>query len=233
MNHDARTNGYCTNGQPHPRRDHRDVAGQIDRQLEEDSGSHFGVEFRRNNFGARDRVFDLRLAASNADFEAYEAKTIRLIASLERQSNIIWRKRWTWGVATELLATDERGVFDDPTQKETRTFLIGALPLNIAYDEKTGAHKATTDVRTAGVWARIVDAFTPLHFGNFGGLPVKILWCIGGLTPGALAVTGSLIWWNRRKSRRLDKRPLAPGRILHTGAAPASSRTREEASVIR
>lgn len=93
-----------------------------------------GVEFRRNNFGARDRVFDLRLAASNADFEAYEAKTIRLLASLERQSNIIWRKRWTWGVGTEFLATDERGVFNDPAQKETRTFLIGALPLSVAYD---------------------------------------------------------------------------------------------------
>ena len=93
-----------------------------------------GVEFRRNNFGRRDRIFDLQLSASHTRFDAYEAKTIRLLASIERQSNIIWRKRWTWGVATELLATDERGVFNDPLVKETKTFLIGALPLSVGYD---------------------------------------------------------------------------------------------------
>ena len=93
-----------------------------------------GVEFRRNNFRRRDRVFDLQLSASHSKFDAYEAKTIRLLASLERQSNIIWRKRWTWGVATELLATDERGVFNDPLVKETKTFLISALPASVGYD---------------------------------------------------------------------------------------------------
>ena len=93
-----------------------------------------GVQFRRSNFRARDVVLDLQLAASNSNFEAYEAKTVRFLASVERQSNIIWRKRWTWGAGVELLATDERGVFNNPLEEETRTFLIGALPLNIAYD---------------------------------------------------------------------------------------------------
>ncbi len=93
-----------------------------------------GVEFRRNNFMRRDRVFDLQLSASHTEFDAYEARTIRLFSSLERQSNIIWRKDWTWGIGTEFLATDERGVFEDPTVKETKTFLIGAVPLSVAYD---------------------------------------------------------------------------------------------------
>ena len=39
--------------------------------------------------------------------------------------------------------------------------------------------------------------FGYLHFGNFGGVPVKILWFILGLAPAALAVTGTLMWWNR------------------------------------
>jgi translocation and assembly module TamA len=93
-----------------------------------------GVEFRRNNLGARDRVLDVQLSASHTKFDAYEARTIRFFGSVERQSNIIWRKKWTWGVGTELLATDERGVFLDPTIKETKTFLIAALPLSVAYD---------------------------------------------------------------------------------------------------
>ncbi len=93
-----------------------------------------GVEFRRNNFMRRDRILDFQLSASHTNFDAYEARTIRFLGSLERQSNIIWRKRWTWGVGAELLATDERGVFNDPTQKQTKTFLITALPLNLAFD---------------------------------------------------------------------------------------------------
>ncbi|HUG45313.1 MAG TPA: BamA/TamA family outer membrane protein [Sphingomicrobium sp.] len=94
----------------------------------------FGVQFRRNNFGARDRVFELHLAASSVQYDAFDARTIRFLASLERQSNIIWRKRWTWGIGAELLATDERGVFADPLLKETRTFLIAALPAHLAHD---------------------------------------------------------------------------------------------------
>jgi uncharacterized iron-regulated membrane protein len=36
-----------------------------------------------------------------------------------------------------------------------------------------------------------------LHYGNFGGTPVKILWLILGLAPALLFVTGFLMWWNR------------------------------------
>jgi uncharacterized iron-regulated membrane protein len=100
---------------------------------------------------------------------------------------------------------------------EPRGLLRGPYGCSVFYDEKTGAHKATTDVRTAGAWTQIVDAFTPLHFGTFGGLPVKILWCLGGLTPGMLAITGSLVWWHRRNSRH------AGGRVsLHTEAEAAA-----------
>ena len=48
----------------------------------------------------------------------------------------------------------------------------------------------------------MTDSFEPLHFGTFGALPVKILWCLGDLAPGILAITGYILWWKR-------KRPLA------------------------
>ena len=48
---------------------------------------------------------------------------------------------------------------------------------------------------------RIEATFFPLHVGNFGGLPVKLLYVLIGLTPGALAITGFLLWW-RRAGRR-------------------------------
>jgi translocation and assembly module TamA len=92
------------------------------------------VELRRSNFGRRDQVIDVQALASKTDYDAYRARTVRIGAFIERQSNIIWRKKWTYSLGTDLILTDERGVFDDPTTKETRTFKIAALPAMLRYD---------------------------------------------------------------------------------------------------
>lgn len=43
--------------------------------------------------------------------------------------------------------------------------------------------------------------FGKLHFGNFGGWPVKALWVVLGLSPAALFITGFTMWWNRVLSK--------------------------------
>jgi uncharacterized iron-regulated membrane protein len=78
-------------------------------------------------------------------------------------------------------------------------FLTGPYGSTVSYDAQTHVFKAAHDIRQAGLWSRIADTFTPLHYGTFGGLPVKILWCLGGLTPGILAVTGFIMWRLRRR----------------------------------
>lgn len=40
---------------------------------------------------------------------------------------------------------------------------------------------------------------SPLHFGNYGGMPIKIIYCLLGLTPGILSVTGFFLWLRKRK----------------------------------
>lgn len=42
----------------------------------------------------------------------------------------------------------------------------------------------------------------PLHFGNYGGLPLKLVYCVLGLTPALLSITGFLIWRKRTKRAR-------------------------------
>jgi len=71
---------------------------------------------------------------------------------------------------------------------------------SVAFDPQTGALKSVSDIRNAGAWEQITDTFYPLHFGSFGGGLVKALWCLGGLAPGILAISGFLIW--RKRTRR-------------------------------
>ena len=53
----------------------------------------------------------------------------------------------------------------------------------------------------------ILTWLTPLHVGNFGGMPVKIAWLILGLAPPVLFATGFVTWWTRvvRPTRRIEK----------------------------
>lgn len=121
------------------------------------------AELRRSNFRRRDQVLDILALASNVDRDAYRAKTLQLSGLIERQSNIIWRKKWTWSYGADLIATDERGIFDDLSNKETRTFFIAALPLSLRYDGSNDLLDPTTGFRLGGRISPEISA----HGGKF------------------------------------------------------------------
>ncbi|MEO1575155.1 MAG: PepSY-associated TM helix domain-containing protein, partial [Pseudomonadota bacterium] len=52
--------------------------------------------------------------------------------------------------------------------------------------------------RLGGAAGPVLDAMFPLHFGNFGGVVVKYLWFALGLGTAFLAVSGAMIWLERR-----------------------------------
>jgi len=108
------------------------------------------VELRRSNFGRRDQVFALQALASHQKYDAYEARTVLLSGDIERQSNFIWQKKWTWTYGATVLATDERGVFDSTGEKDTRTFLIAAAPLSLGYDGSDSLLDPTRGFRLSG-----------------------------------------------------------------------------------
>jgi translocation and assembly module TamA len=108
------------------------------------------VSFRRNNFRQRDQVLNLQALASNTDRTAYKAKTVLIGGSIERQSNIIWQKKWTYSLGADLLATSERGVFDSLGLKDTRTFLIAAFPASLGYDGSDSLLDPTRGFRLNG-----------------------------------------------------------------------------------
>jgi uncharacterized iron-regulated membrane protein len=55
--------------------------------------------------------------------------------------------------------------------------------------------------RTSG--DRVMAWIGPLHTGNFGGMPVKLLYAVIGLAFPALFLTGFVMWWLRVVRRRL------------------------------
>jgi translocation and assembly module TamA len=109
-----------------------------------------GVQFRRSNFLRRDQYLNLQASAAHRKFDAYEARTVQLLGNIERLSNFIWQKKWTWTGGGEFLATDERGVFDASGIKDTRTFLIAALPLGLGYDGSDSLLDPTDGFRLNG-----------------------------------------------------------------------------------
>ncbi len=63
----------------------------------------------------------------------------------------------------------------------------------------------------------VLDWFGYIHFGTFGGVPTQIPWVFLGLTPGALFVTGFLMYWNRvlgKKWSRLHRPSPARDSVL-------------------
>lgn len=108
------------------------------------------VQFRRNNFIRRDQTMNLQASASHTNRNAYEARTILLAGYVERQSNIIWHKKWTWSGGGEILATRERGSFDTSRLKRSRDFLIAALPVSLGYDSTDSLLDPTRGLRLGG-----------------------------------------------------------------------------------
>jgi len=104
-----------------------------------------GATLRQANFHARDRVLTAQVVASHTKFDAYDARTFDVGAGLERQTNIIWQKTWTWSLGTEFVATSERHT-GDPTRK---TYLVAALPTGLSYDGSDDLLNPTRGFRLA------------------------------------------------------------------------------------
>ncbi|RAI99751.1 putative iron-regulated membrane protein [Chitinophaga skermanii] len=66
----------------------------------------------------------------------------------------------------------------------------------------TGEVKKLTNLNKATFGQKFQACIAPLHFGNFGGLFVKIIWCLLGLTPGILALSGSWILYKRTSKKK-------------------------------
>ena len=69
-------------------------------------------------------------------------------------------------------------------------------------DRYTGAVLAKVSTREAQLGTRIDNLKRSLHTGDVLGKPTEALWLLAALALASQVVTGFLMWWNARKSRR-------------------------------
>jgi uncharacterized iron-regulated membrane protein len=65
------------------------------------------------------------------------------------------------------------------------------------------------DARDAPLGSQVLQAFYPLHIGAVGGVLVKWLYVIFGLSPAILSVTGTVIWYQRWRTAAPTETPPA------------------------
>ena len=124
-----------------------------------------GVTFRRNNVWGRDRILSIDLYAQTQDREAFDARTVSFLANFERQSTIIYQKRWTYGIGLQAVATGEREGEVDGVRPPRQTFFIGAIPGHVLYDASDDLLDPTRGFR-AGL--RLSPEFSKINGGTSG-----------------------------------------------------------------
>lgn len=84
-----------------------------------------------------------------------------------------------------------------------------------AIDAVTGEPATVQAPDTGSLGDRFVMLQFPLHSGQIAGLAGRIAICLTGLAVAVLSVTGVIIWWRKRRSRRKrgPKQEKAPQRI--------------------
>ncbi len=111
---------------------------------------------------------------------------------------------------------------------------LGARHLRTVYlDQYTGERLAAPPAGRRTLGDAVIALVGPVHFGNFGGVGIRLVWLVTGLAPAVLAVTGLILWWTRvaapgwRRWRVAGPAPRPAGSVVpgpRSAPAPVSSR---------
>lgn len=63
-------------------------------------------------------------------------------------------------------------------------------------DAETGK---LTETRALPWYAKMLLLSQPLHFGDYGGLTLKIIWALLDIVTMIVLMSGLYLWWDKRK----------------------------------
>ena len=81
-------------------------------------------------------------------------------------------------------------------------FMRGQMPLTarlltpLLIDAETAK---VSDARSLPWYLTVLRLSQPLHFGDYGGMPLKIVWAVLDLLTIVVLVSGLYLWWTKRK----------------------------------
>ena len=71
----------------------------------------------------------------------------------------------------------------------------------VKLDQFSGNVLYVQDSRRGGLGERVLNSFTPIHYGTFGGLLTRIFYVFVGLSPLVLFITGFVMWRYRYQAK--------------------------------
>ncbi|MBW4549533.1 MAG: PepSY domain-containing protein [Aphanocapsa sp. GSE-SYN-MK-11-07L] len=83
---------------------------------------------------------------------------------------------------------------------------------HVRVDRYSGKVLEIQDSRVAKLGDRVLNSFTPLHYGTFGDIPTRILYLFVGLAPTILLITGFVMWRFRRRVKQVKLGVVVKGR---------------------
>jgi uncharacterized iron-regulated membrane protein len=83
--------------------------------------------------------------------------------------------------------------------RATNSFIHSKKFADVIFLDSSGHIAKTAFVNEIPAGDRYDIINSQLHFGKYGGWPIKILYSVFGLTGGLLSVTGFLLWFKRKK----------------------------------
>ena len=88
------------------------------------------------------------------------------------------------------------------------TVLVGGSGLDKRLVRAVLVDASTGEVAgTAGLpwYLKAITLSEPLHFGDYGGMPLKILWTLCTWLTLFITANGAWLWWDRRRKRRVPR----------------------------
>lgn len=104
-------------------------------------------------------------------------------------------------------------ILHDPGTRGQHVQLVAEHPRRLIYGETyefgaDGRYHGKVGLSDGHAGQQLAASIYNLHFGNYGGLPVKVAYLLLGLALTVVVATGTSIWLGKRERRGLDDRRL-------------------------
>jgi uncharacterized iron-regulated membrane protein len=89
--------------------------------------------------------------------------------------------------------------------RNTNSFIHSKKFADVVFLDSTGQIAKTAFVNEIDPSSRYDIINSQVHFGQYGGIAVKIIYFLFGLGSGILSITGFLLWVKRKRLTRVNK----------------------------